>query len=241
MAFWQPSRLMLASSAKRILDTISDDARVLDVGGWGQPFARADDVIDLQPYDTRGDYGVDRAAELGERQRFSEATWVVRDICDREPWPFADREFDFVICSQTLEDVRDPVAVCDEMTRVARAGYVEVPSRLEEQTWAIVGPLVGWSTHRWLCDVSERSIEFVFKPHIIHARASDSFPTGFCDGLSAEQRVGQLWWEGGFDYRERVLLSAPEVDAYLADFVAENRHLMPDAPPRSIITRLLRR
>jgi ubiquinone/menaquinone biosynthesis C-methylase UbiE len=43
---------------------------------------------------------------------FTRDTWVQRDICDHEPWPFEDRQFDFVVCSHTLEDVRDPVWVC---------------------------------------------------------------------------------------------------------------------------------
>ncbi len=59
----------------------------------------------------------------------------MRDICDHEPYPFGDQEFDFVICSQTLEDVRDPIWVCSEINRIGKAGYIEVPSRLEEQSW----------------------------------------------------------------------------------------------------------
>ena len=67
-------------------------------------------------------------------------TWIQRDICDREPYPFDDDELDFVICSHTLEDVRDPIWVCSEMARIAKAGYIEVPSRLEEQSYGFQGP-----------------------------------------------------------------------------------------------------
>ena len=65
-------------------------------------------------------------------ERFGTDTWVTRDMCDPEPWPFADDVFDFAICTFTLEDIRDPVRVCAEMSRVARAGYIEVPSLLDE-------------------------------------------------------------------------------------------------------------
>ena len=54
-----------------------------------------------------------------------------------------DGFFDFAICSHTLEDVCDPVWVCEELARVAKAGYIEVPSRLEEQAWSFQGPWVG--------------------------------------------------------------------------------------------------
>src|SRR3546814_19845275 len=41
--------------------------------------------------------------------------------------PFADGVFDHVICSHVLEHVPDPGAVIEEMIRVARSGYIEVP------------------------------------------------------------------------------------------------------------------
>jgi len=214
---------MLQSSRERILQRLSDDDLVLDVGGWASPLPRADWVIDLMPYETRGLYGdpPDPKAE-----RFGPETWIRRDICDRAPWPFEDGRFDFVICSHTLEDVRDPVWVCAEIQRVGRAGYVEVPSRLEEQAYGIQGPWVGWGHHHWLIDVGGGEIEFVFKHHVLHGRETDHFPAGFADSLSPEQKVQALWWEDGFGCRERVIVEPDELDAYLADFVAAHR------PPR---------
>jgi hypothetical protein len=76
---------------------------------------------------------------------------------------------------------------------------------------------VGWSHHRWLVDVGPGRIEFVHKPHAIHGREFAHFPPGFHDGLSAEERVQQLWWEGSFEYRERVLFTREEVEAYLSE------------------------
>lgn len=203
---------------------------MLDVGGWGRPFTRADRVIDLMPYETRGLYGRDGNGE----ERFTADTWLQRDLCDREPWPFADDEIDFAVCSHTLEDVRDPVWVCSELNRVAKAGYVEVPSRLEEQSYGFQGPWAGWGHHHWLIDVRGAEIDFVFKHHVLHGRASDHFPKAFHASLSPEQRVQELWWKEGFRYRERVIVSAEELDSYLADFVSEH------GPPRGL-RRLTRR
>jgi len=132
---------VLSASRERV-EALPGGARVLDVGGWAAPLARADSVLDIMPWETRGLYGdADPAAE-----RFDAQTWVQRDICSREPWPFADGAFDFVVCSHTLEDVRDPIWVCCELSRVARAGYVEVPSRLVEQSRGVQGDWVGWAT-----------------------------------------------------------------------------------------------
>jgi hypothetical protein len=206
---------VLEENRAAILERLAEDALVLDVGGGASPFARADWVLDLMPFEERGLYG-----DEGPSVRFSRSTWVVRDMCSREPWPFADGQFDFAVCSHTLEDVRDPVWVCSELSRVAAAGYVEVPSRLEEQSFGFQGPWAGWSHHRWLVDVSGDGLTFVFKHGFVHGRESDHFPVGFRDGLSDSERVQFLFWEGSVPCRERILLSAAEADAYVADFVA---------------------
>jgi hypothetical protein len=197
---------VLAASHDRLLERLTDGDLVLDVGGGRSPFARADWVLDIVGYDERRPV---------DGERFTRDTWVRRDACDREPWPFEDGRFDFAVCSHTLEDVRDPVWVCSELQRVARAGYVEVPSRLEEQSWGVAGPWAGWSHHRWLVDVEGGAIRFVFKPHALHARASAQFPPGFHATLSAAERVEQLWWEGSFEAYEQVFLEAAELEAYL--------------------------
>jgi hypothetical protein len=77
---------MLPASGERIDSMLDERQLVLDVGGWAKPFARADWVIDLMPFETRGLYG----RLEGGTDRFSSETWVRRDICDRAPWPFDD-------------------------------------------------------------------------------------------------------------------------------------------------------
>ena len=139
-----------------------------------------------------------------------------RDICDREPWPFADNQLDFVVCSHTLEDVRDPIWVCSELNRVANAGYIEVPSRLEEQTYGFQGPWTGWSHHRWLIDIDDGTVTFVHKSGVLE-RDDAHFPPDFRNTLSAEERVATLWWQDSFDYQERLFWDASEFDAYVSE------------------------
>lgn len=210
---------MRAQSLERLSREIGDGDLVLDVGGWIHPFARADWVLDLMPYETRGRFGLQ-----GEPpERFTRDTWVEHDICAHEPWPFSDKQFDFVVCAHTLEDVRDPIWVCGELIRVARAGYIEVPSRLEEQTYGFQGPWVGWGHHRWLVDVSDNRIDFVLKHHVIHGPEANHFPSRFYALLTETEKAQTFWWRDSFEYGERIMLSAEEVDPYLADFVAEHR------------------
>jgi hypothetical protein len=229
---------VLRASAERIKSLLSDDDVVLDVGGWARPFSRADWVLDLMPYESRGLYG----ERDPDPERFTPGTWIQRDICAREPWPFGDEEFDFAICSQTLEDVRDPIWVCSELVRVAKAGYIEVPSRLEEQSYGVHGPWVGWSHHRWLVDVSPEGVEFVFKPHLLQGRKECYFTGEFGAGLSDEERVQTLFWTGAFSFRERIFMEADELDRYLAAFVAGHAGLHRERlRRRSLVGRVRRR
>jgi hypothetical protein len=136
---------------------------------------------------------------------------------------FEDRQFDFVVCSHTLEDVRDPIWVCSELSRVGRAGYIEVPSRLEEQCFGVHGPWVGWSHHRWLVDIEAGRLRFVHKPHMLASRPEFFLPAAFADTLTPEDRVQTLFWKGDIDAYEMVFVEPAECDAYLADLVARAR------------------
>jgi hypothetical protein len=231
---------MLTESVARV-EALPDDARVLDVGGWACPLVRADVVLDLMPYATRGLYGSNGAG--GER--FTADSWVEHDICGREPFPFGDDAFDLVVCSHTLEDIRDPVWVASELSRVGRAGYVEVPSRLEEQSWGVNGPWVGWSHHHWLIDVDPvaQHVEFVFKPHSLHMPAPNAwtFSAGFAAGLSAQERVSTLWWEGAFTAGEHAFYELDEQLEWLAGPVREHAHRDPDRGATGRRARLRRR
>ena len=210
---------MIASSRERIERELPPDALVLDAGGWARPFSRADWVVDLGDYDTRARWGRDgdEAAE-----RCTRDTWVQHDLCAREPWPFADDQFDFAVCAQTLEDLRDPIWVCSELERVARAGYVEVPAPVEELTWGIQGPWVGWGHHRWLFSVVDGGLEAVHKPHLL-GRDGSHLPAGSVDRLSPERRTTQLWWRDRLPCRERIHFGPEEHDAWLDALLAEAR------------------
>jgi len=227
---------LLPASVERIDELVGDDALVLDVGGWASPLRRADWVIDLMPYETRGRYG----HPAPEAERFTSGTWVQRDICARDPWPFDTGQFDFAVCSHTLEDVRDPVWVCSELSRVARAGYVEIPSRLEEQCFGVHGPWVGWSHHRWLIDLVEGELQFVHKPHMLCGRADFYLPAEVAGMLTPEERVEALFWEGEVQASERVFIAAEECDTYMAEVLAAARRRDPGGPASRALCKLRR-
>jgi len=175
---------MNRDKAREIAERLPGDALVLDVGGGGSPFYRADYVIDMLPYDERGALVRDGDAAC----RATEESWIKADICDRSPWPFTDKKFDYATCSHVLEDIRDPIWVCSEMVRVAKAGYIEVPSRIVEQSLGVEHPCyAGFYHHRWLIDQDsgfriqdsgdmshetgkeKQRLVFRHKPHSLHS------------------------------------------------------------------------
>ena len=46
--------------------------------------------------------------------------------------PFKDKEFDYVICSHVIEHVNDPIFFKKEIERIGKAGYIELPTRLND-------------------------------------------------------------------------------------------------------------
>lgn len=200
-------RTVLPSSTARILELLQPDDRVLDVGGWAAPFNRATHVLDLMPYETRGAMG----SYGPERAWFSADTWVQRDVCDRAPWPWPADFFDFALCVTTLEDVRDPVGVCSELSRVARRGYVEVPTIVHELTYAVDGRgrHLGFDHHRWLCFVSDDGIEFMHKPHSIHDVWQVRVLPRWAARLELEDLLQGLFWDGELRATERHVIPGP--------------------------------
>lgn len=232
---------MFLATRQAILERLGDGDLVLDIGGWADPFERADWVLDVLPYETRGLYARAGWKEPGtERpERFSKETWVTRNICGRDPFPFGNDQFDFVICSHTLEDVFDPMWVCSEMNRIGRAGFIEVPSRLEEQSWGVAGAYVGRAHHHWLVDIIESNISFVFKAHDIHSSRDFYFPRRFWKQLNQDERVQEMWWDGSFTWSERWMPFKHDRHAYYSNLVRRERARRRSAshPPWKLIRR----
>jgi hypothetical protein len=215
-------------NARRLLETIPDDAKVVDVGGGAAPFPRADYVVDAMPYGKLGTGSDGNIHQrLGIEPRYSEARWIQTDLCDRRPWPIADKAFDFAICSHLLEDIRDPIWVCYELQRIAKAGYIESPSRMVEQSKGIENPRhAGYYHHRWLITRSQNGLEFRHKPHVLHS-AKDAIVTHLSPGrrINPQYAIVTLDWSDGFQAAEFFEFDEGKVIRELCEFAAEARRL----------------
>lgn len=203
---------MLPSATERILAELDDDAKVLDVGGWAAPFNRATHMLDLGPYATRGVMGSYGPGP----ERFSEETWAIQDICARDPWPYEDDFFDFALCVTTLEDVRDPIGVCRELSRVAKAGYVEMPTIYAELSYNVLntGPWVGFSHHRWFCEQEGDGLLFWHKDPGVHFDWRVRVLPRWQEQMTLDDELFGVFWEGSIEAREYVY-SIDEHDAVL--------------------------
>lgn len=110
----------LAWSLRRLYCPVSKEALVLEVGSGGNPYYRSNVLLDAYE-STRERHWVplrsDRLTVLG----------FVENL------PFKDKSFDFVIASHVLEHSSDPEKFLNELQRVAKAGYIEVPDAFMER------------------------------------------------------------------------------------------------------------
>ena len=112
---------------------IRPDDFVLEIGSGHNPKARSDVLCDkfIADDEQRG------GAIVADRPMVE---------ADGQFLPFADRAFDYVICSHVLEHVEDPARLIAELERVARRGYIETPSEIGERIY-------GWHYHNWVVNL----------------------------------------------------------------------------------------
>jgi SAM-dependent methyltransferase len=128
-------------AARRYRVPVPADALVLEVGSGGNPYPRANVLLD---------------AYEETRERHWEP--LIHDrptvLAFGERLPFKDKAFDFVIAAHVLEHTPDPAAFLRELQRVAKAGYIETPDAFMER----INP---YKDHR--LEVTVRDAELVIR------------------------------------------------------------------------------
>lgn len=134
--------------------------RVVDIGGAMFPWAREVVTHYIDMNDPKKMCGPEFDCE-----QFDKAVFFQGDICLQETWNEACsvlQPFDFAICSQTLEDIRDPTVALRNLPRIAKAGFITVPVKYrelnfveghgetEQREWNLKGAYRGYFHHRWI-------------------------------------------------------------------------------------------
>jgi hypothetical protein len=106
------------------------------------------------------------------------------------------------------------------MIRVAKRGYIEVPSRLIESTFGAESDhYPGYYHHRWFVDLDpqQQSVEFHFKSWLLLDSWKYHLPKRYLKRLSEADKVSWLFWENSFDYKEVLNLGGEtaELEAFV--------------------------
>lgn len=109
-----------AWSLRRIHCPVDKNALVLEVGAGGNPYPRANVLLD----------GYEDSVERIEKTLVADRPLVLGFA---EKLPFKSKSFDFVISSHVLEHSTNPEQFLREMMRVGKAGYIETPDAFFER------------------------------------------------------------------------------------------------------------
>jgi SAM-dependent methyltransferase len=178
---------------RRIAIPVTAGDLVLDVGSGDKPHWRADVLLDSYV-----------AAEFGSQRVGGGAAALTRPlfVADAAAMPFADRAFDYVVCSHVLEHVTDPAAVIAELVRVAEAGYIEVPR-------AGACKIRDFPTHLWWCSLDGECLVFRAKEAAAFDPDIDAFVRSGAVGSDLDRLLDRNFddmivsvpWVGSVAYR----------------------------------------
>ena len=143
---------------EKVLDYIkakkleNPEYKVIDVGGSANPWCEGyvDAYVDfIDSPDKRVIQGDINEAEV----------W---DVLSKEKW-------DFCICTHTLEDIRDPKYVLNNIRKIASAGFISVPNKHTELSSIESKNYLGFCHHRWIFQITNLNVlRAIGKFHIIN-------------------------------------------------------------------------
>ena len=207
---------------KELKSRFPNAKRVLDIGGARGLCSFATHVIDILSYEEAKDIW-----SYFKDVPILPENWLVHDIFDRKPFPFEDNYFDLVVCSHVVEDIRDPIHVCSEISRIGKAGYIETPTPLLELTRGIDPngkAYVGYCHHRWLVEKQDDELVFIFKPHFLHSSRRFHFPNRFSKKWFQEGRAfSEFFWEDDFRTKEKVMVSRKIMEETIEPIIRSER------------------
>jgi SAM-dependent methyltransferase len=156
--------------ARRHVPQPPESGLVLEVGSGQSPHPRSDVLVDkyvADDFERPQEGGIDVAKPFV--------------VADGHQLPFADDSFAYVIALHVLEHAAEPERFANELSRVAAAGFVQVPSSVSELTF-------GWPYHPWLIDREGDTL--VFRPRNgQHAPFGELFHRAY-----GESALLRNWW-----------------------------------------------
>ncbi len=152
-------------------------------------------------------------------------------LIQKKNLPFKDNEFDFVYASHVIEHIDDVSFFINELRRISKQGYIELPSLLEDN---LVLSKNSSEDHKWIFkfdDVEkillvEKKKELI-EPFITHGVLFETLRKNFRSSL-----VLELYWENEINYEFRNFTVKAKksyfysiVKKYFSHFIRRNKNV----------------
>ena len=174
--------LLIKRSSKKYINKLLDDNpnwKVLDIGcGYGA-HKKASVVCDVQ-----------------DLSKFYEDKTFIK--LESEILPFKDKEFDFVIASHVLEHVKDVDIFIKELERVSSKGYIEVPTKLEDNL-----VFENKKDHIWHMEFDDINYELIISKKVQYFEPILTVSTiKKLSEIFKQSFVLELYWENQIKYKK---------------------------------------
>lgn len=151
--------------------------KVLDIGSGQNPHKDATHFLEKYP-DKNVERGADFVKPKGEL--------IIGDVEDMNM--IEDKTFDYSYCTHVLEHVPNPKKACEEIMRVAKAGYIETPTEMWER-------MFGRSYHKWV--LKKEGNKLIFKKNK-YIPAAKEIGWSF-DEIFAKDELFRRWFDRNLD------------------------------------------
>ena len=175
---------MIKRTSKKYIDNLLDNNpnwKVLDIGcGYGA-HEKASVICDVQ-----------------DLSKFYEDKNFIK--LESEILPFKNKEFDFVIASHVLEHVKEVDIFINELERVSSKGYIEVPTKLEDNL-----VFENKKEHIWHMEFDDINYELIISKKIQYI--DPILTVSSIKKLSEifkQSLVLELYWENQIKYKKNI-------------------------------------
>ena len=111
--------------------------------------------------------------------------------------PFKDKEFDFVIASHVMEHVEDVECFIKELERISKKGYIELPTKLEDNL-----VFENKKDHLWHMDFDDIDLKLLISKKIQYFEPILSVSSiKVLNKIFRKSFVLELFWENNIDYK----------------------------------------
>ena len=173
-------KILIRRSSKTNIDNLlnqNPDWNILDIGCGYTAHKNASVVCDIQDL-----------SHVYKEKNFVKLTSNIL--------PFRDKEFDFVIASHVIEHVKDVEVFIQELQRVSSKGYIELPTKLEDNL-----VFENKKDHLWHMEFDDDKNKLIvsnktqFLQPILTVSSAKKFLRYFRQSL-----VLELFWENSIEY-----------------------------------------